>query len=540
MPTNDGSGGNAHHERVLVLAPVGRDAALLCELLALNEIDAWACNDMPELVAKLGELSGAIALTEEALTRANAAALAAALHAQPQWSDVPLLVLIDRSPRMPDASEALNLLLSAGNVVVLERPLLGISLITAVRAALRTRRRQYDQRDLMQSERAARHEAQTALHIRDEFLATVSHELRTPLSAIVLWTKLMQGEQRDSRVLVQGLPAIARSADALSKLIEDLLDMSRMIAGTLRINLRSLLLDETLRASIEVVRPLADVKAIDLRASFAEGVEVLADPHRLQQAVWNLLTNAIKFTPRGGRVSIRSFKHGSLARIEVADTGKGIEPQFLPHVFEHFRQAESTTERLEGGLGLGLAITRQLMQLHGGTIRASSAGAGHGAVFTMELPTRLDRFSEDRRGALRAIQSNALAGVRVLFVEDDRNTRDAIAATLETYGARVFAADTAQRALEILAAGTESGQGPHVLLTDLGLPTMDGWGLLRQIRSTEQLRNTPPLPAALMTGYVSSQDRDRALAMGFRAYLPKPIEPMRLVTVLEELARGES
>jgi signal transduction histidine kinase/CheY-like chemotaxis protein len=523
-------------ERVLVLAPLGRDAALICQLLDLNDVEASACSDMLELTSQLRN-AGAVVLTEEALTRANAEELIKTLHAQPSWSDVPLLALIGRDSRSTAQSEALNALLTTGNILVLERPLLGISLTTAVRAALRTRRRQYEQRDLMLSEQNARREAETALRSRDDFLATISHELRTPLNAILLWAKLMQKEQRGSSILAQGLPAVVRSAEALSKLIEDLLDMARMVAGTLRINTRPLALDAELRASLDVVRPLAQLKAIEIEASLNADVVVDADPERLQQVVWNLLTNAIKFTPHGGRITLRSSLGDLRARLEVADTGKGIGAEFLPHVFEHFRQAETAAGRLEGGLGLGLAITRRLVRLHGGTIRVDSAGEGKGALFTIELPLSQPEPIPTGGPAARASDS-VLESVRVLFVEDDRSTREALAATLETCGASVMTADTAQSALVLLATSTKAGRGPNVLIIDLGLPAMDGCALLREIRRAELARDAPPLPAALITGYVSSEARDRALEAGFQVYVEKPIDPKRFIAVIEELVVG--
>jgi signal transduction histidine kinase/ActR/RegA family two-component response regulator len=526
----------ARHERVCVLAPLGRDAALICQILAFNDIEAAACTGMHELASQVQE-AGAAVLTEEALTRVSATELVDALRLQPSWSDVPLIALVSRNFRSKRTSEALNALLSATNLVVLERPLLGMSLTSAVQAALRMRRRQFQQRDLMRSEQEARRHAQAALRSRDDFLATLSHELRTPLNAIVLWTKLMDSEKRDPNILMQGLPAIVRSADALSTLIEELLDMARMVAGTLQIDLRPVVLDDELRAAVDVVRPLAERKAIELEASFGTEVVVHADPHRLQQSIWNLLTNAIKFTPRGGHVTIRSSCQHSRARIEVGDTGKGIDAKFLPHVFEHFRQAEAATNRLEGGLGLGLAITRQLVHLHGGTIRVESAGTGTGALFTIELPLEQPTSSDDRDMAARASDCD-LNDIRVLLVDDDRSTREALSAVLQTYGARVFPTDTAQSALEQLRTSIETGLAPHVLVIDLGLPATDGFGLLQRIRSAEQARNTPRLPAALITGYVNSESRERALAAGFQAYLPKPIEPKRLVEVVQELVRS--
>ena len=386
-----GPEGAAPGERVLLLAPVGRDASLLCELLDRAGLACVACGDMDELARHLVDGAGAAVLSEEALAPAAVSALVAALSSQPAWSDLPVVLLAGEEPHPPRSAQAIAALRSAGTLTVLERPVRGLTLVTAVQAALRARRRQYEIRDLVERERAARQaadaalqEAEAASQVKDEFLATMSHELRTPLSAILLSTHLLNRGRMDEQRTKRALRAIERSAEAQSRLIEDLLDVSRMTLGKLHLDLRETDLGPVVHAAIDVVRPAAEARRIGLEAVVDPHAGLVqADPVRIQQVVWNLLSNAVKFTPMGGRASIRLERGEDHVRIQVADTGNGISPRFLPYVFERFRQADATAQ---GGLGLGLAISRQLVELHGGTIRAESPGEGLGAAFTVELP----------------------------------------------------------------------------------------------------------------------------------------------------------
>ena len=528
-------------EHVLVLAPIGRDTSLLCQVLDRAELTPIACKDSDDLARHLRDGAGAVLLTEEALTPAVVSDLIATLTTQPTWSDLPVVLLAGGEPLSAENARAVMALRSAGNLAVLERPVRGLTLLTSVQAALRARRRQYEIRDLVQSEHAARLEAEAASQIKDEFLATVSHELRTPLSAILLWTRLMAEGELQERDVQRGLRAVERSAVAQSRLIEDLLDVSRMFSGKLHLSLREMDLALIVHAAMDVVRPAAESKHISLEANVEAAGPVRGDPDRIQQVVWNLLSNAVKFTPAGGRVSIRLRRAEGNARIEVTDSGKGISPQFLPHVFERFRQADATTQRLQGGLGLGLAISRQLVEMHGGAIRADSPGEGRGAVFTVELPlaSTLDAVPPPAGSAAhggRAAATRALDGYRVLLVEDDRDTREAMAHALGHCGADVTAVGSAGAALDHLAAAS-CGSGPHVLLSDLGMPDMDGNELLRRVRVMERARGQPALPAAVVTAYARTGDRGRALAAGFAAHVPKPVEPENLVAVVERLAR---
>ncbi|WP_437995129.1 ATP-binding protein [Sorangium sp. So ce185] len=583
-----GDGGAADcSERVLVLAPVGRDTPLLCQVLGRAGIEAARCGRADELATGLLDGAGAALLTEEALSPMAVSALLAALTAQPSWSDLPVLLLAGAEPLALRSAQAVAALRSAGNVTVLERPVRELTLVTAVQAALRARRRQLEVRDLVERERAARQAAETARQqvedasrVKDEFLANVSHELRTPLNAILLWTRQLTSNPASAQDVARGLLAIERSARAQSRLVEDLLDLARMASGKLRLSLQDVDLAQVAEAAVEVVRPAAEARRIQLDAALAAGLgRARVDPERMQQVLWNLLSNAVKFTPPGGRVRLSARRDGGEVRIEVADTGRGIRPELLPHVFERFRQHDAATQRRQGGLGLGLAICRQLVELHGGTLSADSRGEGLGAVFTVALPLadavprdagsraawpaaaaprrpaaaaprrpaaavpRRPAAAAPREGAAApaevgaAASARPLAGIRVLLVEDDSDTREVLVCTLEAQGAEVTAVGSPQAALEALEPAASPAERPQVLLSDLGMPGMDGYELLRRLRALEGERGDRPLPAALLTAYARHDDRARALSAGFAAYLAKPIEPERLIAVIEQLAR---
>lgn len=539
-------------ERVLVLAPVGRDAPLLCQVLERTGLEYVACGDMAELTRHLRDGAGVVLLTEEALAPAALSDLLCVVSTEPPWSDLPLVLLANREPLAPDSAQAIAALRSAGNLTVLERPMCGLTLTTAVHAALRARRRQYEVRDLVEREQEARQEAEmawgaaeAASQAKDEFLAIVSHELRTPLSAILLWIRLLGRRRLDEQETARALHAIERSAEAQSQLIEDLLDVSRMTSGKLHLNLQEANLEPLIRAAVDVIRPAADAKHIEIEAALEPHAGVVqADPGRIQQVVCNLLNNAVKFTPPGGRVSIGLGRDDGHVRIEVADTGKGISRQFLPRVFERFQQADPA-QRRQGGLGLGLTISRQLVELHCGTIRAASPGEGLGAVFTVELPlapaarAAAESVDADRpRGSDPASARPSLVGVRVLLVEDDTDTREAMVYTLAQYGIEVTNVESAEAALDLLSEAAPSSR-PHVLLSDLGMPGMDGYELLHRIRAMEGARGEPALPAAMITAYAREGDHRRALEAGFAAHIPKPVEPDQLIRVIAALARRD-
>lgn len=375
-------------------------------------------------------------------------------------------------------------------------------------------------------------EAQEASRLKDEFLATVSHELRTPLMAILGWTHLLRtGRASD---VARAAETIERNAQAQARIVEDVLDTSRIITGKLQLKLARVSLREVVRAAIDTVRPAAEAKSIELVTSVDFGVgDTLGDAERLQQVTWNLLANAIKFTPAGGRVEARLEREGAFARLTVVDSGQGIHPDFLPHVFERFRQGDSTMTRAHGGLGLGLAIVRHLVELHGGYVSADSPGEGQGATFTVRLPLQATLSEGDAAAGHRAPPSGkqpTLRGVRLLVVDDEADTRELLAVLLEQLGADVTTAPSVGAALESL-----EHQVPDVLVSDLGMPEEDGYTLIRRVRELGVERGFW-FPAVALTAYAQTRDKNRALSAGYQVHLSKPIEPAALVATVAELA----
>lgn len=394
--------------------------------------------------------------------------------------------------------------------------------------------------NLYRSEQEARRAADVANGAKDAFLAMVSHELRTPLNAIMGWAKMLTSYDADEGRRKSALQTIERNAVAMAQLIEDLLDMSRVISGQLRIEVQTVILSRVVESALESIRPAAIAKGIDLVPLLdASAPPIMGDPTRLQQVVWNLLTNAVKFTPSGGRVEVTLRDLHTCVEIRVKDTGKGIAAAFLPDVFEPFRQEEGTPSRSRGGLGLGLAITRQLVELHGGQITCRSDGEGHGATFTVTLPTATSLLPADRTarsnrqlatdGSLHA--PDHIRGLRVLVVDDDDDARDLVAAVLEDCGCRVTAVSSVAAALQTFA-----DDPPDLLLSDIGMPHEDGYDLIRKVRSLPRDLGGD-VPAAALTAYARAEDRQKLLNAGYSIHVPKPIEPAELVAVVATLSR---
>ncbi|MFL5312349.1 MAG: PAS domain-containing protein [Myxococcales bacterium] len=392
--------------------------------------------------------------------------------------------------------------------------------------------REYERvlRDLQESRRELR-EADRA---KDQFLAIVSHELRTPLTAMLGWARLLRTGVPDAPRSARGLEVIERNTKLLAQLIEDLLDVSRIVAGKLRLERRPVDPVAVVESAIEAVQGMADAKEIEIESVLdPDAGPVLADPDRLQQVVWNLLSNAIKFSPPHGRVRIRLEHTSSAARITVSDTGLGIKPELLPQVFDRFRQGE----RGAGGLGLGLAIVRHIVELHEGSVRAQSAGEGRGATFTVELPILSEATEAARSGLHRPDGSvtpglTALKGLRVLVVDDEADAREMLSMILEEAGAEVTAAACADEAV----AAFERFR-PGVVVSDIGMPNGDGYSLIRRLRVLEGDR-AGSVPAIALTAYARQEDRTQALGCGFQAHLPKPIEPGELTAIIAELIAG--
>jgi signal transduction histidine kinase/ActR/RegA family two-component response regulator len=526
--------GDSLATRVLVLAPTAKDAEVTASLLTRAGIAVTICESAARLIDEISLGAGAVLMTEEALGAKGADELVRVLKQQSAWYKIPLVILMHEHSARTGAVRALE------NVTLLERPAAMRTVISSVQAALRERHRQYQIRDqfqeierLLASEQAARAEVERASRAKDEFLAIISHELRTPLSAILLWTRMLQSGMLKTGDLDEAVAGIARSAEAQRQLIGDLLDMARMMTGKLRLDLRGADLGDVVRAAVDAIRPTASLKDVVLRTSIAGDIgTVRCDPERIQQVVWNLLSNALKFTRSRGHVDVTLAADGERAVITVKDDGQGIPAEFLPHVFDRFRQADGSITRHHGGLGLGLAIVRQLVELHGGTVRAQSEGEDRGATFVVELPRVAEEVAvnENANGRRQRYDDRPLSGLDVLLVEDEPETRRALSAVLESSGATVNAVANAAAAYERVRAGS-----PDVFISDIGLPGEDGYSLMRRIGDLSAERGTPRLPAMALTAYARSEDRDRALAAGFQAYAAKPIEPEDLVRAVATL-----
>jgi len=389
---------------------------------------------------------------------------------------------------------------------------------------------------LYQAEQVARSEAVQAAarsadanRVKDEFLAVLSHELRTPLNPILGWAKLLKSRKFDEAKTAQALEIIERNANLQVQLIEDLLDVSRILRGKLSLRVAPVDLQSPIEAAIETVRLAAQAKAIEIETQFQPEVgAVSGDAGRLQQVVWNLLSNAIKFTPKGGKVQVTLEQIDAGVQIQVTDTGQGIPPEFLPHVFESFRQADSTTTRTFGGLGLGLAISRHLIELHGGTIEASSAGEGQGSTFTVKLPLLRNQRCNNQAPSSVCPEPD-LAGVQVLVVEDNPDSREFVVFVLEQAGAAVRAAASAAEGREVLQSFRA-----QVLLCDIGMPVEDGYAFLQSVRALNP-QKSGQIPAIALTAYAKEEDRQQALAVGFQEHLAKPVEPTQLLKVIAKL-----
>ena len=394
-----------------------------------------------------------------------------------------------------------------------------------------------DEREqLLEAERAARSEAERVSIMKDEFLATLSHELRTPLSAILGWSQLLAFGKSDEAEIRKGLDAIERNARAQTQLIDDLLDMSRIISGKVRLDVQWTDLASVVDLAVESVRPSAEAKQIRLRKIIdPRAGPVSGDPTRLQQIVWNLLTNAIKFTPKGGKVDVLVERVNSHLEVTIHDSGLGIKPEFLPLIFERFRQADSSTTRTHGGLGLGLSIVKNLVELHGGTIHAKSDGESQGATFIVSLPVAAIRGSERREHPTtpkRTVLDDGqlqLAGIRVLVVDDEPDARDLLQRVLGQCDAEVTTAKNAEEALVLVRA-----QKPDVIVSDIGMPEKDGYQFIREVRNLPA-SDGGRIPAIALTAFARSEDRTRAMLAGYQVHISKPIEPQELIATVGSL-----
>ena len=394
--------------------------------------------------------------------------------------------------------------------------------------------------EILEAERSARISAQRATRIKDEFLATLSHELRTPLSAILGWTQILlrKGTEIEPHDHKRAIEVIDRNARAQVQLIDDLLDLNRIMSGKIRLDLQQVSVSDVVEAAIESAKPAAEAKAIRLKAVIDPvQTNVNADNARLQQVVWNLLTNAIKFTPRGGQVQVLLQRVNSHIELSVSDTGVGIPANFLPHVFDRFSQRDSSTTRSFGGLGLGLAISKQLVELHGGSIKGMSPGEGQGATFSIELPLSImqiedeaDRAHPTSPGSMGEIFALPnLNGMHAFIVDDEPDARDLLQRVFHDQGAQVTAFDSAQKALEALKTVR-----PTIIISDIGMPEMDGYQMMRALRSVES--RDARIPALALTAFARAEDRKRSLVAGYQGHLAKPFDVAELVLMVADLA----
>ena len=514
--------------RVLIFAPVGRDGPLTADLLTGAGIACHVCASGEEL-CESAESAGALLLTEEALSDRLVSSLAATLTGQPAWSDLSVL-LFAGSERSDPSARTLRTLELLRHVTLLDRPVRKAALLTTVRAALRGRERQYELRDVLTALHKARADAEQANQLKDEFLAIVSHELRTPLNAILGWVSMLRQARVEPGRLDHILAIVERNARAQAQLIADVLDISRMVGGRVTLHLEPVSLARIVSDAADAVRPGAAAKGVLLHVDVEEGPVVDADPDRLQQVVWNVLSNACKFTPEGGRVEVKLRASESSAVIVVADTGVGISPEFLPFVFDRFRQADQGFTRAAGGLGLGLAIAKQLVEMHGGQVTASSPGIGRGASFEIQLPlagrARKSPARVQPDDDSQSAERVDLTDHFILVVEDDPATRELLETILVQAGARVKAVDSAAAAVDQLDI-----EVPSLVLADIGMPEEDGLTMMRRIRKRPPARGGL-VRAVALSAYARPQDREAALAAGFDDFLTKPALPVHIVRTI--------
>lgn len=515
---------NSLEKRVLVLMPTGRDATLVCETLEKAEIAAQVCFDVNELEEKIARGGGAVLLAEEALKNGTLEHLIDSINKHPVWSDIPVVIFA------ASAHNSEKILAHVGtrlNATIVERPIRITMLVSAVRGALRAREKQYQTRDLL-------NQLEESDQQKDLFLATLSHELRTPLNSMLGWIKLLRDKPEGEIDLEHGLEVIERNARTQSKLISDILFVSRVITGKLEIELENIDLSSVAQTAIDTVLPAVEAKNIKLQTSIDKNLKpIKGDADRLQQVFLNLLSNAIKFTPPDGQISVSISGDDSKIEIEIADSGQGIKPEFMPFVFERFRQADNSYTRAVGGLGLGLAIVRYLVEMHGGTVDVRSDGENRGSVFTVEFPVATkteNEISSEQDSETQAESSDQmLEGVHILLVEDDADSREMLTVMFDQYAMKTTAVDSAAAALNAIQEFQ-----PDILVSDVGLPGEDGYSLIKKIRRLAPEQNGL-VPAIALTGYASLQDRARALESGYQDHLAKPVDLEILIEIIKNL-----
>ncbi len=521
---------NGLENRVLVFMPTGRDAALVCATLEKADVSAQPCPDAKVLEKEIAAGAGAVLMAEEGLLNGTLEHLIETFNRQPVWSDLPVVLFAGNAQ---SSEKLLTTIDTRLNATIVERPIRVTMLISAVRGALRARQKQYQIRDLLnQLEQSDRQ--------KDLFLATLSHELRTPLNSILGWTQLLRGNPSavDTK---HGLEVIERNAKAQSEIISDILFVSRIITGKFTPNLQPIDLIPVIEEAVEVVLPSIESKNIRLNVFFDPKIKKIKGEHeRLKQVFWNLLSNAVKFTPPHGRIDVSAFVNGSHIEIEISDSGMGIEPDFLPYIFERFSQADSSYTRKVGGLGLGLAIVHHLVEIHGGSVSVKSDGANKGTAFTIKLPVLTAQESnsaanENSDVTAESKKSNEPpAGIRVLLVEDNDDSREMLAVLFAQLNLRVTAVASAAEALATLDQTV-----PDIIISDIGMPDEDGYALIRKIRQLPDEKGGN-IPAIALTGYASLQDRALALKAGYQEHLSKPVDIDELFELVKNILDKEN
>ncbi len=407
-------------------------------------------------------------------------------------------------------------------------------LIAAMTDVTRLKQAEREREQLLRLEHTARKQAESSNRVKDEFIATLSHELRTPLTPILGWTQLLRTHGADPATLNRGLDVVEQNARSQLKLIEDLLDLSRIVTGKMQVRIQVAQLQPVIQAAVDAVQPAADAKGVRIEFDAHRlPIHLAIDPDRMQQVFWNLLSNAIKFTPSGGLIAITSERVGTVARIVVRDNGEGIEPEFLPHVFERFSQADSTNVRSHGGLGVGLAIVRYIVELHGGNVIVESAGKGRGATFTVTMPAKTTELRPRARRSKRITKAvSSLKGLRLLVVDDETDVRELLALVLRQEGADVAIAASSDSALRAL----QTNPSPDVLICDIAMPEKNGYGLLAEWRAVEHAENRSAVPAIALSAYAREEDRKLALDAGFEMHLSKPVEAEKLISAIIAVA----
>jgi len=507
--------------------------------------DVEAVTDGEAALRAARERSFDLILSDVMMPKLDGFGLLHALRSDPQTRTIPIILL---SARAGEESEVEGIVAGADDY--LTKPFSARELLARVEShiKLQNERQRSAERleELILLERHARASAEIANQVKDEFLAMLSHELRTPLNAIVGWTHLLKSGALSESDRARGINVIDRNASAQRAIIDELLDVSRIITGKLQLEPQPIDAAVVVEAAVDAIRPTALAKEIEISATIEHNRGlVIGEAVRLQQVIWNLLSNAVKFTPKHGRVDVQARVRGSSFEIEISDTGEGIEADFLPFIFERFRQADTSARRKHGGLGVGLSIVRSLVELHGGEVRAVSEGAGKGATFTIRLPimgpadtTNADesnQFADSRwKPHAQALEEDApptlLSGLRVLAVDDQQDTRDLITLALMRYGAEVRVSDSATAALQTIVEWQ-----PNVIVSDIGLPEMDGYDFMRELRRGERDGNR--IPAIALTGYAGAIDESKALNAGYELHFSKPINLTELAHAIARLSR---